>query len=134
MKYLIDTNICIYIINQRPPDVIKRFKKFDLGEIGISSITVSELQYGVEKSIHRKKNLLRLDHFLAPFEILPYDEAAARTYGQIRAVLEKEGSPVGPLDFLIAAQALSRELILVTNNEKEFNRIKQLKIENWTIS
>jgi tRNA(fMet)-specific endonuclease VapC len=132
MKYLIDTNICIYIINKRPAAVIKKFKQFELGEIGISTITVSELQYGVAKSTYRKKNEVRLEEFLAPLEILTYDQTAARVYGDIRFQLEKRGRPIGPLDLLIAAHAISQNLVLITNNDKEFKRIKKLKIENWT--
>ena len=131
MKSLIDTNMCIYIMNRRPPEVIKKFKQFEPGDIGISAITVSELQYGIAKSKHRKKNQLRLEEFLTPLEILIYDENAAGAYGDIRFQLEKLGRPIGPLDLLIAAQAISRKLILVTNNDKEFNRIKNLKVENW---
>jgi tRNA(fMet)-specific endonuclease VapC len=131
MKYLIDTNICIYIINKRPPEVIQRFKHVATGDIGISSITVSELQYGVSKSARQKKNQRRLDEFLLPFEILPYDELASKYYGDIRTHLEKQGIVIGPLDLLIAAHALSRNLVLVTNNEKEFKRINNLKTENW---
>ena len=131
MKYLIDTNICIYIMNKRPPAVIKKFKRFELGEIGISTITVSELQYGVSKSNHRKKNADRLEEFLAPLEMLTYDQMAARVYGDIRFQLENLGQPVGPLDLLIAAHAISRDLVLITNNEREFKRIKRLKVENW---
>ncbi len=132
MKYLIDTNICIYIINKRPAAVIKKFKQFELGEIGISTITVSELQYGVAKSTYRKKNEVRLEEFLAPLEILTYDQTAARVYGDIRFQLEKRGRPIGPLDLLIAAHAISQDLVLITNNDKEFKRIKKLQIENWT--
>ena len=132
MKYLIDTNICIYIINKRPAAVIKKFKQFQLGKIGISTITVSELQYGVAKSTYRKKNEVRLEEFLAPLVILTYDQAAARVYGDIRFQLEKRGRLIGPLDLLIAAHAISQNLVLITNNNKEFKRIKKLKIENWT--
>ena len=132
MKYLLDTNICIYIMNKRPKEIIEKFKKFEPGEIGISTITVSELHYGISKSRHQKKNQLRLEEFLAPLEILDYDEEAAGAYGDIRFQLEKLGRPIGPLDLLIAAQAASRGLILVTNNDKEFNRIKNLIVENWT--
>ena len=131
MKYLIDTNICIYIMNKRPPAVIKKFKRFELGEIGISTITVSELQYGVSKSDHRKKNADRLNEFLAPLEMLTYDQMAARVYGDIRFQLENLGQPIGPLDLLIAAHAISRDLVLISNNEGEFKRIKRLKVENW---
>ena len=132
MKYLIDTNICIYIINKRPVVVIKKLKRFEPGEIGISTITVSELRYGVAESVHRKINEVRLEEFLAPLDILTYDQSAAKVYGDIRFGLEKSGQSIGPLDLLIAAQALSRDLVLITNNEKEFKRIKKLKIENWT--
>ncbi|MGD8836354.1 MAG: type II toxin-antitoxin system VapC family toxin [Desulfobacteraceae bacterium] len=131
MKYLIDTNICIYIMNNRPADVIQKFKKVNLGEIGVSTITISELQYGVAKSQRRKNNQIRLNEFIAPLEILPYDRAAAKTYGDIRYHLEKIGQPIGPLDLLIAAQAVSQNLIVVTNNDKEFVRIRKLKVENW---
>jgi len=132
MKYLIDTNICIYIMNKLPAGVIKKFKQFALGDVGISTITVSELQYGVAKSIHRKENQQRLEQFMAPLEILAYDEMAAKAYGDIRFYLEKYGQSIGSLDVLIAAHALSKNLILVTNNEKEFKRIKNLQVENWT--
>jgi tRNA(fMet)-specific endonuclease VapC len=131
MKYLIDTNICIYIMNNRPAMVIHKFKRFEPGQIGISVITISELQYGVAKSKYRKKNEQRLEEFLTPLEILIYDEIAAKTYGSIRFQLEKGGWPIGPLDLLIAAQAIGHKLILVTNNEKEFKRVKNLKVQNW---
>jgi tRNA(fMet)-specific endonuclease VapC len=131
MKFLIDTNICVYIMNKRPPELIQEFKDKDTGQIGISSITVSELSYGVFKSKQQKQNLKRLEEFLIPFAILPYDENASKYYGKIRAQLEKTGNIIGPLDLLIAAHALSKKLIVVTNNEKEFNRVQSLKVENW---
>ncbi len=131
MKYLIDTNICIYIMNIHPPEVLQKFKSIGVGEVGISSITVSELHYGACKSIHIKKNIQRLDEFLSPFEILSYDDNASRCYGKIRSQLEKKGNIIGPLDMLIAAHALSNKLILISNNIKEFNRIKTLQVENW---
>jgi len=131
IKYLIDTNICIYIMNKRPIGIIHKFKQFDVGEIGVSTITVSELQYGVSKSKNRRLNKQRIEEFLAPLEILPYDEIAAGIYGDIRLQLEKRGEPIGPLDLLIAAHALSRNLVLISNNEKEFKRVKNLKVENW---
>jgi len=131
IKYLIDTNICIYIMNKRPRGVIQKFKLFDVGEIAVSAITVSELQYGASKSKNQRLNKQRIDEFLSPLEILPYDEIAAIIYGDIRLQLEKCGEPIGPLDLLIAAHALSRNLILISNNEKEFKRVKNLKVENW---
>ena len=131
MRYLLDTNICIYILNRRPLSVIRRFKSFEIGDIGISSITVSELYYGAQKSQRPEENLQRIFAFLMPFEIIPYDEAAANAYGRIRAMLEQKGQIIGPLDLLIAAHAVSRELILVTNNVREFRRVPNLQIENW---
>ena len=124
IKYLIDTNICIYIINKRPIGIIQKFKQFDVGKIGVSTITVSELQYGVSKSKNRRLNKQRIEEFLSPREILAYDEIAVSIYGEIRLQLEKDGEAIGPLDLLIAAQALSRNLILITNNEKEFKRVQ----------
>jgi tRNA(fMet)-specific endonuclease VapC len=131
LKYLLDTNICIYIMNKRPVEIIQKFKQFDVGEIGVSTITVSELYYGIGKSKNLKVNEQRVEEFLSPLEVLLYDEAAARVYGTIRPQLEKSGKPIGPLDQLIAAHALSNDLVLVTNNEKEFKRVKGLKVENW---
>jgi tRNA(fMet)-specific endonuclease VapC len=121
-------------MNNRPVDVIKKFKQIRMGEIGVSTITTSELQYGIAKSQRQKTNQIRLNEFIAPLEILPYDDAAAKAYGAIRFQLEKIGQPIGPLDLLIAAQAMSQNLILVTNNDKEFVRIKKLKVENWVES
>ena len=118
-------------MNQKPFEVIQKFKNTEIGQISISAITVSELNYGVAKSNLKKQNAKRLEEFLTPFEILPYDEIASKYYGMIRTQLESQGKVIGPLDMLIAAHALSKDLILVTNNEKEFLRIKSLKVENW---
>jgi tRNA(fMet)-specific endonuclease VapC len=131
MKYLIDTNICIYIMNRSPIGVIKKFKQFEPGDIAISTISVSELQFGVSKSTRREENAIRLEEFLSPFEVLPYDQKAAKVYGGIRFQLESLGRPMGSLDMLIAAHALSQNLVLITNNEKEFKHVKSLKVENW---
>lgn len=131
MNYLIDTNICIYIMNQQPADVIEKFMQHEMGDIAVSSITISELQYGIEKSGNPKKNQSRLDEFLTPFDVLEFGQREARVYGAIRFQLEKNGQPIGPLDLLIAAHAMSEMLVLVTNNEKEFKRIEGLKVENW---
>lgn len=130
MKYLLDTNICIYLINERPKKVLAHFKRHSLEDIGISSITASELAFGVAKSAS-SKNSAALEAFLLPLNVVDYDAGAAMIYGDIRAKLEKQGKTIGPLDMLIAASALSRQLILVTNNEKEFRRISKLKVENW---
>jgi tRNA(fMet)-specific endonuclease VapC len=133
MKYLLDTNICIYIIKQKPPQVIGRLQKLAVNEIGISIITLAELEYGVAKSSFPERNRLALVRFLAPFEILPFSETAAVAYGRIRSDLEKNGQIIGPYDLLIGAQALSEKLTLVTNNEREFLRIPGLAIENWVV-
>jgi len=131
MKYMLDTNILIYLIRQKPPDVLERFKQTDISTISISSITLSELFYGVSKSSKPEQNFMALTQFVAPLEILPFGGEAAQYYGELRAHLEKQGTPIGSLDMLIAAHALSIAGILVTNNEKEFNRVPHLKIENW---
>ena len=131
MQYMLDTNICIYIIKKKPKAVIERFLQTEISQIGISSITLSELLYGVSKSSKPNQNQIALVQFIAPLEILPYDDQAAQHYGNLRAHLERQGKPIGSLDMLIAAHALSATSILVTNNEKEFSRIPALKIENW---
>jgi len=118
-------------MNNHPPKVLQKFKSIGVGKVGISSITVSELHYGACKSNHIKKNINRLDEFLSPFEIFSYDENASRYYGKIRSQLEKQGNIIGQLDMLIASHALSNNLILITNNVKEFMRIKSLQVENW---
>jgi len=131
IKYMLDTNICIYIIKKKPVDIIERFRQTQISQIGISSITLSELEYGIVKSSKPDQNQFALAQFLAPLEILPYGDEAALQYGRLRAFLEKQGTPIGSLDMLIAAHALSIDSILVTNNEKEFNRAPNLNIDNW---
>lgn len=131
MDYLLDTNICIYIIKKRPDKVLQKFEGLSLGSVAISSITLAELHYGIMKSSNPEKNQEALDKFLTPLEIVDFDYFATLEYGRIRAELEKNGTPIGPLDTLIAAHAKSLNLTLVTNNEKEFQRIQELKIENW---
>ena len=132
MEYLLDTNICIYIIKKRPTNVLKKFESLSPGDVAISSITLAELYYGIMKSSDPMKNQEALDKFLIPLEILDFDYTATIDYGKIRADLEKKGTPIGPLDTLIASHAKSLNLTLVTNNEKEFERIPGLKLENWT--
>ena len=127
---LLDTNTCIYIINNRPPNVLERFRKYKAGEVGISSIAASELAYGVAKS-GSVKNRTALEMFLAPLQILPFDSQCLWFYADLRASLEKQGLSIGPMDTLIAAQALSIDGTLVTNNIKEFMRVPKLKLENW---
>ena len=131
MKFMLDTNTCIYIIKQKPSEVIERFKRTKITQIGISSITLSELLYGVSKSSKPEQNQMALTQFVAPLEILAYGDEAALYYGDLRAYLEKQGTPIGSLDMLIAAHALSIDGTLVTNNEKEFIRTPNLKIDNW---
>ncbi len=131
MKYLLDTNICIYVIQEKSLQVLQQFQECSFGEIGVSSITVAELAYGVQKSRYRKKNQAALEQFLLPFEITPFDDQAAMAYGKIRADLEAKGRPIGSLDMLIAAQALSLGTVLVTNNFDEFSRVPGLIVEDW---
>jgi tRNA(fMet)-specific endonuclease VapC len=131
MKFLLDTNICIYVINDRPKGVVERFRKHRLGDIGVSSITVAELAYGVAKT-KSERNRNALERFLLPLEIADFDHATALVYGNVRADLERRGRLIGPLDMLIAAHGLALNAILVTNNEREFGRIPGLAIENWT--
>jgi tRNA(fMet)-specific endonuclease VapC len=131
MKCLLDTNICIYLIRKKPPKVLKKLSEYAVSDIGISSITVAELLYGVEKSSLPERNRDALDGFLAPFEIMPFDDRAAEIYGCIRAGLERKGTPIGSMDMLIAAHAFSLGVTLVTNNAKEFKRVPRLQVANW---
>src|SRR6185369_693120 len=132
MKLLLDTNICIYIIKQQPITVLKRFLEYQVGDIGISSITLSELRYGVAKSAHQEKNAKALDGFIIPLEVVSFDESAAHVYGEIRATLEKSGTPIRSMDMLIAAHAVSLGIPLVTNNTREFVRVSSLNVIDWT--
>lgn len=129
-RYLLDTNICIYIINRKPPEVFRHFDGLSVGEIAISSITGAELAHGVAKS-GSPRNQQALEKFLTPLDILPFDAQAMQHYGRLRAQLEKQGTPIGPLDTLIAAHALALGCTLVTNNLREFERVPGLSLENW---
>jgi tRNA(fMet)-specific endonuclease VapC len=131
MKLMLDTNICIYIIKQQPAAVLKRFLEYQIGDICISSITLAELRYGVAKSAHKEKNAKALDEFIVPLETVSFDEAAAHVYGEIRAALERAGTPIGAMDMLIAAHALSLGISLVTNNSREFAHISALTSIDW---
>ena len=130
VRYLLDTNICIYIINHRPEAVFKRFSSLRAGEIAISSISGAELHFGVAKS-GSQRNLRALEKFLAPLDVLPFDQAAMHEYGKLRAHLEQQGKAIGALDTLIAAHALALDWVLVSNNLREFNRVPGLRLENW---
>lgn len=131
MKYLLDTNIIAYIINERPPEVFSKFQSLSKDEIFVSSIVVAELWYGVAKSHKKEQNKSALENFLAPLTIVDFDIIAAKFYAVIRADLESKGLIIGSNDILIAAHALSLGLTLVTNNTKEFGRVNGLKLENW---
>ncbi|MCZ6775081.1 MAG: type II toxin-antitoxin system VapC family toxin [Ignavibacteria bacterium] len=131
MKYLLDTDICIYTIKKSPNKVFKRLSACKVGDVGISAITYSELSYGVSYSRKPDQNRIALHEFLAPLEILDYQAEVAPVYGALRAELRKSGKMFGPLDMLIAAQALHMNCVLVTNNTKEFKRVKGLRVENW---
>lgn len=131
MRILLDTNICIYMIKNNPPEVREHFKRYNIGEIGISTITIAELQYGVQKSKAKEKNIKALEAFLLPLEFLPFDDASANAYGKIRVNLEQSGKPIGSMDLLIAAQALAHNCTLITHNLREFSRIDNLRCETW---
>ena len=131
MKYLLDTNICIALIRQRPAGLLQRLTALEPGEVGLSSITLAELIYVADKSSQTEQNLAALEQFLLPLELVNFDESAATVYGQIRAGLEREGKIIGSMDMLIAAHALSLNKILVTNNTKEFGRVSGLLLEDW---
>ena len=127
---LLDTNICIHVINVRPPAVLARFRQHRMGEIGVCSVVAAELAYGVATS-GSERNRQALEMFLAPLEILSFDEAALWVYGSLRAELERKGTPIGAHDMMIAAHALSQQSTLVTNNTREFARVPGLALENW---
>lgn len=131
MKYMLDTDICIHLINKRPPKVLDRFHRNEVGDIGVSSVTVAELAYGVAKS-GSERNRAALEGFLLPLEIADFDQKAAWKYGDIRSALERAGKPIGPYDMQIAAHALALGCTVVTNNLREFRRVPGLKVENWT--
>ena len=132
MRYMLDTSICIYAIKHKPEQVFMRLQEHDPIDICISSVTYAELVHGVEKSKAIEKNRVALALLLANIEIMNFDSLAAESYGKIRADLEKAGTPIGPLDMMIAGHAMALGYTVVTNNTKEFERVKGLKHENWT--
>jgi len=129
--YLLDTNICIYAIKKKPILVLEQIKEKSKLGIYISALTVAELEYGIENSTKIEENRISLLKYLSIFNILPFDDKDAIPYGKLKTKLRKEGQIIGPIDMLLAAQALSKDLIFVTNNTKEFRRIENLKLENW---
>ncbi|MGF1991786.1 MAG: type II toxin-antitoxin system tRNA(fMet)-specific endonuclease VapC [Nostoc sp. ZfuVER08] len=131
MRYLLDTNICIYLIKQKPQKVLDKFQTLSISDVGISSITVAELEYGVAKSQQQEKNRTALLQFLLPLEIVEFNQASATIYGSIRSDLENRGLIIGAMDMLIAAHGISLGITLVTNNLREFSRIPGLLLENW---
>ncbi len=131
MRYLLDTNSCIYLIKKRPSVVLERFRQHSPQDVAISTITLFELQYGIEKSQYRQRSEDALAKFLLPLNFINLDRSSAIEAATIRAQLEKKGMPIGPYDLLIAGMARSRDMILVTKNIKEFERIVGLNLENW---
>ncbi len=130
IKYLLDTNIIIYTIKNRPERVRKAFTKH-YGQIAISTVTLMELMYGAERSVQAERNIRDVEGLCARLDVLNYDDPAAIHSGQIRAALADKGEPIGPYDVMIAGHARSRGLIVVTNNTKEFKRVPGLQIDNW---
>jgi tRNA(fMet)-specific endonuclease VapC len=131
MNYMLDTNICVSLIRQKQRGLIERLTSHDPDEVGVSIITVAELSYGAQKSAQPSQNLRALEQFLLPLEVADFDQSATDTYGLVRAHLEKNGNPIGSMDMLIGAHALSLGVVLVTNNIREFKRIPNLRVEDW---
>ena len=131
MRYLLDTNICIYMIKRQHPEIIKKVLKIGFEDIGVSTISLAELEYGVANSSRPQEAQAALFEFIIPFEMFDFTVAAASYYGKIRKELKEKGQPIGEMDMLIASIAMANELIVVTNNEKEFRRISILRVENW---
>lgn len=131
MKYLLDTNICIYLINRNNERLIKRIERELTKDLAISVITLAELEYGVHNSKHVERNQAALINFLAPISILSFETEDAEQFGQIKSELKRRGRLISDLDILIAAQVMTRKLTLISNNIREFNRIPQLRVENW---
>lgn len=131
MRLMLDTNTCIALIKRKPVNALQKFNEYQVGDIGISAVTLAELRYGVSKSQHQARNRAALDEFMLPLEVAAFDEQATVAYGVLRAALEKQGTPIGPLDTMIAAHALSLGVPLVTNNTREFNRVPELTVIDW---
>jgi tRNA(fMet)-specific endonuclease VapC len=131
VKYLLDTDICIYLMKNRSEKILKRLKSLEPGDVGISSITLAELHYGVEKSLFPERNRAALEAFTLPLEVTEFGAEAATHYGMARAALARKGTPIGGNDLLIAGHALALKVPLVTNNLREFKRVPRLKVEGW---
>ena len=131
MKLMLDTNVCIYLIKEHPPSVLERFASHAVGDIGISVMTLAELEYGVSKSSRPARNREALDQFISPLEVASFDRRATAAYGNLRSTLEKKGQSIGSMDLLIAAHALSLDVRLITRNVREFGRVPGLSVEDW---
>jgi tRNA(fMet)-specific endonuclease VapC len=131
MKLMLDTNICISLIKEHPPAVLERFARHPVGDIGVSVITLAELEYGVAKSARPARNREALEQFVSPLEVAPFDRRATAAYGKVRTTLERKGQPIGSMDLLIAAHAISLEVRLITHNVKEFGKVPGLRVEDW---
>jgi len=133
VKWLLDTNVCIAVIRRRPESALRRLRGKQVGQVGLSTITLAELEFGAAKSQQPAKARAALREFLLPLEVVTFDEAAAEAYGTVRAAMEKKGRPIGPLDTLIAAHALALGTVLVTSNTREFRRVPGLSVEDWSL-
>ena len=131
MKLMLDTNICIYLIKEHPASVLDRFASHPVGDIGVSVITLAELEYGVTKSRRPARNRAALEQFVSPLDVASFDRLATGAYGKLRTLLEKKGQPIGSMDLLIAAHAISLNVRLITHNVKEFGKVPGLRIEDW---
>lgn len=132
MKFILDTNTCVFVIRQKSQILMQRFAQYAFNDLGISSVTLAELRFGAAKSSDPPKNQNALNAFLAPLAIAEFDAKVAEVYGELRAHLERRGTPIGPLDTMIAAHALSLGVTIVTNNLGEFSRVPGLVVEDWT--
>ncbi len=131
IRYLLDTDICIYLIKKHPPEVLARFQQTQLKQLHISTITVFELYFGIEKNNSQQRNLVALENFIAPLMLVDFSVESAKKAAKIRSILQKQGTPIGAYDLQIAAIAVAENMTLLTNNVREFERVKGLKLENW---
>jgi tRNA(fMet)-specific endonuclease VapC len=131
MKYLLDTNVCVDYLNGRHPAVTRAIQRASPDDLCVSSVAIAELRYGAEKSAHRQRNHARLDVFLSEIPCVDFDSKAAAFYGRVRNTLERRGRLIGPYDLQLAAHALALGLVLVTDNTREFRRVRELKVQNW---
>ena len=131
MRWMLDTNICIYLIKEQPASALDRFTAHSVGDIGVSVITLAELEHGIAKSRRPARNRAALEQFVSPLEVASFDRESTAVYGRVRTMLEKKGQPIGSMDLLIAAHAISLDVQLITHNVKEFGKVPGLRIEDW---